>query len=1083
MPGLIQHTSNQLDLLAQQLVKVVSTPLSSPFTPEMVVVQSLATRRWLSFQIAQDQKICANYYFPTLAEFVTKLIQQGAPGGDAERMPFESLIWNIDALLRKSLEKKEFVAVAHYLRDGDPLKRFHLAIRLANLFDQYGAYRPEKLSSWATSRQKRSGDEAWQATLWRELDQTPAFAHTLQRLRSQGFRDTANFDLPERISIFAPASVPPAYLDLLFQLSHVRNIHLFLLSPSREYRGTDRTPKQRARRGLSSSDSTAGNPLTTSWGRLDADLTDLLIEKQERFDTGIITGSEQFREFETETLLGTLKNDILTSQNRGVADEDDPGAVSKATVSPGDHSLSLHACYSPMREVEALYDQLLACLESMPDLRPRDILVMTPSIEQYAPFIRAVFNYPEDESIRIPYSLTDRHPRSESQTIDTFLSLLQMPGSRYTASQVFGLLSSRSLRRRFHFRDEDLSLIRDWIDQTTIRWGIDGEQRKRLGLPELNANTWRQGLQRLLLGYATKGSNRVLFDGILPHDEVEGEGANILGRFISAAEALFALTEKLEQARPLTDWGKPLTEMIDQFFDPVGEEEVRDVRFLRFVIDQLRTLRGESDTNETVDFAVLRQYLEGQVATMEQRGRFFSAGVTFCALKPVRGVPARVVCLLGINDQAFPRRPEPGQFDLMAQKPETGDPSVRQDDRYSFLQAVLAAKERLIISYVGRSTIHNQRIPPSVVVSELLDYTDQAFEFSGKKSAREFLLTEHPLQAFSPRYFTEPREDKRLFGFSEANAAASRIVASGSPVEFRPFLTEPLPPPDEPLRNIELHELIRFWKHPSEYFLRQRLGLNLRDRGFCLDDDEPFQPTPLELYQLRQDLLTQELDRETLPFEVFQARGLLPPGEIGRLQFESIHAEIRKLAEKVRDKIGAGKKDLPISIDLILPEYTLTGTIENVYGGNNVHFRPANLATKDYLRAWIEHLVLSVHQAGDQPIQTKLIGRNGARTFGEIPYAREQLLVLCDLFIEGQSQPIPFLPRASMAFAEATVFRQGDPTKKARDEWDPWGRDGEKSDPALRHCFKGLDPLADPFSEIALKVLQTMLRRMAAEEL
>ena len=358
-----------------------------------------------------------------------------------------------------------------YLRDGDPLKRFHLAARLANLFDQYRVYRPEMIAGWAGSNQNRAGDEAWQATLWRELGEPPGFDQALERLRTRGFKKAAQLALPERISIFAPTSLPPAYLELLFQLSRVRELHLFLLRPSREFRGNDPTAKQRARLGLSASDPDAGNPLLTSWGKVDADLTDLLLDTQERMEVAAEDASEEFREFEPITLLGTLQSDILNAQNRGAETGDSSEAVPRVAVKESDRSLVLHSCHSPMREVEVLYDQLLDCFETMPDLRPRDIIVMTPEIEKYAPFIRGVFGYPEDERMRIPYSLADRHPRSESLPIDTFLTLLDLPGSRYTAPQIFALLGSRTLRTRFQFSDEDLSLIRDWIEETAIRWG------------------------------------------------------------------------------------------------------------------------------------------------------------------------------------------------------------------------------------------------------------------------------------------------------------------------------------------------------------------------------------------------------------------------------------------------------------------------------------------------------------------------------------------------------------------------------------------------------------------------------------
>ena len=733
MPGLILHTSNQLDLLAQRLSQVVSAPLGSPFTPEIVVVQSLASRRWLSLQIAQLHGICANYAFPFLADFVAQTVKQAYPvEAAADKMSTGLLAWKIDSLLPRCLARKEFAPVAKYLRDGDSLKRFHLATRLANLFDQYRVYRPEMVSGWAASNKARSEDEAWQAALWRELGEAPGFDQAFDRLRTLGFKKAAQRDLPQRVLIFAPASLPPVYLELLFQLARVREVHLFLLRPSREYRGNDPTAKQRARLGLSASDPAAGNPLVTSWGKVDADLTDLLLETEERLGVAVENGSEEFKEFEPVTLLGTLQSDILNAQNRGAETGDASETAPRVKVKRSDRSLVLHSCHSPMREVEVLYDQLLDCFETMPDLQPRDIIVMTPEIEKYAPFIRGVFGYPEDELMRIPYSLADRHPRSESLPIDTFLTLLDLPGSRYTAPQIFALLGSRALRRRFQFNDEDLSLIRDWIEETAIRWGVDAADRARAGLPALDANTWRHGLRRLLLGYAMEGNRKHLFEGILPHDEVEGDGGAVLGRFISAAEALFRLTENFEHPRPLASWVEPLLETIEQFLDPAGEEELRDVRFLRTTVDQLRTLRDSADAGAKVDFRVVRHYLAEQLATMEQRGQFFKGHVTFCALKPVRSIPARVVCLLGINDQVFPRRPQPAQFDLMARSARAGDPSARQDDRYSFLETLLSAREKLLISYVGRSAVHNKEIPPSVVVSELFDYLDQGVRIPRK---------------------------------------------------------------------------------------------------------------------------------------------------------------------------------------------------------------------------------------------------------------------------------------------------------------------------------------------------------------
>jgi exodeoxyribonuclease V gamma subunit len=1089
MSGLILHASNQLDLLAERLSRVVSAPLASPFTPEIVVVQSLASRRWLSLKIAKLQGICANYTFPFLGDFIAQTVKQASPvEALTDKMSTELLTWKIDSLLPRCLARKEFAPVAKYLRDGDSLKRFHFAARLAHLFDQYRVYRPEMVSGWAASNETRNDDERWQAALWRQLGEAPGFDQALERLRTRGFGDATQLDLPARVSLFAPTSLPPAYLELLFQLARVREVHLFVLRPSREYRGSDPTAKQRARLGLSASDPAAGNPLVTSWGKVDADLTDLLLETEEHLGVPIENGSETFKDFKSATLLDTIKSDILCARNRGAGSDNLREALPRVTVEANDRSLVLHACHSPMREVEVLYDQLLNCFETIPNLQPRDIIVMTPEIEKYAPFIQGVFGYPEKDSLRIPYSLADRHPRSESGPIDTFLTLLDLPGSRYTAPQIFALLGSRAFRRRFDFTDKHLSLIRDWIEETAIRWGVDAADRTRAGLPALDANTWRHGLNRLLLGYAMEGERKHLFEGVLPHDEVEGDGGAVLGRFISAAEALFRLTENFEHSRTLTNWVGPLLEIVEQFLNPISEEELRDVRFLRMTVDQLRTLGDSTDAGAKVDFPLVRHYLADQLAAMEQQGQFFKGHVTFCALKPVRSIPARVVCLLGINDQVFPRRPQPAQFDLMARAARAGDPSARQDDRYSFLETLLATREKLLISYVGRSAVHNKEIPPSVVVSELFDYLDQAFIFPEKQSAREFVLTEHPLQAFSPRYFSTAGPEGHFFSYSEANAEASRSITARRALELPPFITDPLPQIEESNRSLELRELINFWKNPSKYFVKKRLGLSLWEKEDCLSDIEPFDLDNLEKYRIKEELLADELEMgELLSHEVFQARGILPAGTIGELHLRSMKSEVQKLAEVVRSHIAAGKKDEPVEVDLQLKTFRLGGKIHSLYGGQCVHFRTAKLNSKDHLRAWIEHLALcALNKGGDA--ETVLIGRDALVTFGRVSSARAVLQTLCELFSEGLTLPLHFFPDSGMAYIATERSGKGDPFKKANEKWKGiWQPNekprGEKDDVFIARCVDGPDPLNERFVELARLIFGPLLEHAKRENL
>jgi exodeoxyribonuclease V gamma subunit len=1076
------HISNRLDLLAAALgQEVAARPLPSAFTPEIVVVQSAAARRWLTLRLAELHGVCANFEFPFLGAIVARLIAAGPEGAALDERPSaDVLTWRIESALRRCTGRPEFAAVAIYLAGGDSLKRFALAARLAALFDQYRLYRPELLLQWAT-RGPGSGhaDEIWQARLWLEVDGTSDFDRALANRRTRGFSPSAQQDLPERLSVFAPTALAPAYLDLLFQLGTSREVHLFLLQPSPLYHGDDLTPKARARLGLREDEfsNELGHPLLASWGGGAAELTDLVLETQERLQTAALAASEQFIDVAPKNLLTTLQHRLfLDSATDSEASQTHPA------IEAHDHSLVLNACHSPMREVEVLYDHLLDCFARDPALRPRDILVMTPEIEKYAPLIRAVFEYPEQEALRIPYTIADRHPRSESVPIDMFLTLLKLAGSRYTAPDIFLLLGSSILRRRFGLTDDDLSVIRAWIEETAIRWGIDADHRAAAGVPPLRANTWRQGLERLLLGFAMEGHGRDLFEGILPQDDVEGDSVETLGRLLAATDALFSIEVNFAASRPLGDWAEPLLQLITQFFEPSPGPEADDVRYLRAIVAHLATLAEDAAAPEAVEFPLVRKFLEDQVSALEQRGSVLGGGVTFSALKPVRSIPAKIVCVLGLNAQVFPRRSHPAQFDLMAER-RRGDPHPGADDRLAFLETVLCARHQLSLSYVGRSVQDNKPVPPSAVVSELCDYLNEACQFPGGQSAEKFLLVEHPLHAFSPRYFTTvpgaqrlfdfaaPARENRLFSYSRANAEASRGIQAGPATVSRPFVESPLPETAAEGKVIELRELIYFWGNPAKYFIRQQLGFKLGDTAQCLAADESFALDQREKYPLKQELLAATLGfAPGVSALAFAARNILAPGAMGDLQYRSLEAEVEQFARVVRGHLTLAEKQPPRDVKLLLGEFTLGGRLNSVYGPGGLHFRCAQLKPNDRLRAWIEHLALCASGTGEG-CQTILIGTDAIVSFDYVADAVSQLETLCRGYAAGARRPLPFFAASAFAYAAAEQEPDQDPLREARKKWEGgWHVPAESEDAYITRCFGDGAALPEEFISLAREI-------------
>ena len=457
-------------------------------------------------------------------------------------------------------------------------------------------------------------------------------------------------------------------------------------------------------------------------------------------------------------------------------------------MSGNDRTIQVHSCHSEMREVEVLHDQLLALLADNPGLQPQDIVVMMPDVATYAPFIEAVFDTPEIQTQRIPYSIADRTARVENGIIDTFLAILELSGSRFGASSLLNILESPAVQGRFELAQADLETIRVWIDKAAIRWGIDAAHREKIGLPAFAQNTWREGLDRLLLGYALPGGNRQLFQNILPCDEIEGGLAETLGNFIEFTSRIFETAQELETARTLGGWQVTLREVVDRFFDPTEDVE-REILQVRRVLESLGETGAASGFDETVELDVVLAFLTDAFGSAVSGSGFLLGAVTFCALKPMRSIPFKVIAILGMNDTAYPRKPVVTGFDLIAQNPQPGDRSVRDDDRYLFLEALLSAREVFYVSYIGQSIKDNSALPPSVLVSELLDYLDRAFEMPQERMAKEYLVTRHRLHPFNVDYFSEV--DERLFSYSADNCRAGE-VARGARSSPRVFVSSPI---------------------------------------------------------------------------------------------------------------------------------------------------------------------------------------------------------------------------------------------------------------------------------------------------
>ena len=772
------HTSNRLETLARGLAGTLQQPLRSALQAELIVVQSQGMARWLKLELAGQLGICANCSFPFPKVFCAEVLAANAasPVGESP-LDREVMLWETLRLLPELLSEPEFSPLRGYLSDpADVRKRFQLSSQIANLFDQYLVFRPNLILAWDRGLPAAAGlqdnpHERWQGALWRRLHQEKPGPHLAELLKGFGEQagrpDFRPLGVPERVSVFGISALPPSYLQVFCALGARMDVHLFLLQPSQEYWGliVNARESERLLKAAGKGDAAAGqlhleagNRLLASMGQLGRDFLNLVLE------AGDWDEDRAFSEPSGTELLQHIQADLFHLRDRGR--EDCP----RLPISSADASLRVHSCHSPLREVEVLYDHLLDWFQRDPRLAPRDVLVMTPDIEAYAPFIQAVFDSPEEPGKRIPFSVADRGICSASQVVDGFLKLLSLPATRLEATSVLRLLETGAVRERFGLAESDLDLIRVWVRQTNIRWGQDAKQRESLGLPGLAENTWQQGMERLFAGYAMAGKGERMFQGVVPYDDVEGGSTEVLGHLAEYLKRLFELVDRLRERRAIGEWAEVLLNALDAFFQP-QESQVPEALLIRSTLRELASKAAEAGCTEPVDLAVILESLNQLLAEDRFGSGFITGGVTFCALKPMRSIPFKVICLMGMNDGAFPRTDRHLSFDLMAQKPRLGDRSLRADDRYLFLETLFSARERLHISYVGQSIRDNSEAPPSVLVSELLDYVAQAYELPGQDIVKDHVLVRHRLQAFSPAYFTA--QDGRLFSYSAENCRAS----------------------------------------------------------------------------------------------------------------------------------------------------------------------------------------------------------------------------------------------------------------------------------------------------------------------
>jgi len=1051
------HRALRADALADGLGGLLATALPDPFATELVVVPARGMERWLSQRLSHvlgagpdGDGVCAGVDFRSPGSLVAEIT------GTRDDDPWapDALAWPLLDVVDGSLDQPWAATLARHLGHGltgDEAdlrmgRRFSVASRLARLFASYAGQRPSLVADWSAGRdtdgagRDLAGDLAWQPELWRRLvdrvdGPSPLERHaaTVERLRE----DPEAFDLPVRLSLFGHTRLSITEIELLDALAAERDVHVWLPHPSPALWQTlsgpvgaggtvDRAGDDRHQR--------VNHPLLSSLGRDTRELQRALAAAT------VATDEQQPDPSLPDTLLGHLQADLAADLPR-------PGG---RVLAERDRSVQVHACHGVARQVDVLREVLLGLLDDDPTLEPRDVLVMCPDIETYAPLIEAGFGLGDvvgaggHPAHRLRVRLADRAPGQTNPVLGVAHALLDLAGGRAPATQVLDLARAEPVRRRFGFGDDDLDQLDTWARESGVRWAFDAEHRADFGLESYVANTWEFGLDRLLTGVALSDDSSAWLDRALPLDDVGSTQVELAGRLTEYVDRLRVATDRLTGIRPLDHWLAALDDAVSSLTAVSPSDGWQSGQVQR----ELGRVRRAAADLGGVDLRLpdVRALLSDRLAGRPTRANFRTGTLTVCTMVPMRSVPHRVVCLLGLDDGVFPRQGAIDGDDVLARNPMTGERDARSEDRQLLLDAIMAATQTLVVTYTGANEVSGRPRPPAVPLGEVLDALDATATTADGRPVSEVVTVHHPLQPFDARNVTPgalvPAE---TFSFDAAAATGAR-AAAGRRVAPAAFVAGPLPPVTP--SDVPLADLVRFWGDPVKGFLA-RDGV---DVALAADEEQPEDSLPVEIDNLAQwavgdrvlvDLLA-GLPSDAVAQREWR-RGLLPPGQLGWRMLDGILRRAAPLRAEAQQLRTVSPRAVDVSVELGGGRW-LRGTVPEVYGDRLVPVHYSRLGAKHRLASWVWLLALTAsdddrswtaHTLG-RPTNSRSRDTHGVSLLGPLDHtAVDVLRDLVALRDAGLRDPLPVPLKTSLRYARARRARADvpDALEKAGYEW------------------------------------------------
>lgn len=851
------HRANELlPLLARRL----STPQDDILAPDIVVVPGQGMVDLLQESLSthmESEGIVANLHFWHPSEFT--LNATGQFDDQDHTWDPAHLQWTLLEYLATHISESELLAPGF----STAQRKLSYSRRVAELFDHYAVHRPEMILEWNEGHDTDglhplTNEYMWQAALWRAVRSRIGESGPERAARHDFLSPNAHPLLARaRLSLFGLESLSRATIEMLRLLGHEKDIHVFHLTPvadAVQKMRTEESVVHQLRRNLH----LAGkfrNPLMMSWSQSALESAALV--------ASVATDVDFVKKTPQLSVLGVLQEALSN-------DKEVSGDIDQSTLlGMSDGSIQIHRCHGATRQVEVLRDSLLHVLDADPSMSPRDILVLCPDLERFGPIIEPVMSARlGNDASRLRVAIVDRSHSTTSPIAVSIDTVLGLAGGRCTSLDVLEALSLDPVRRRFDISDNEFSLISSWVSSLNIRWGLDAAQRGLSGYPEeFEEGSWQWAIDRLTTGILVQSADPLpIATGLSPFDDVSGTDVDTIGKLHAFHRELSAIRTSVVGENTLGHWSTVLQHVCDAFVapDPETADHVLDVRD---VIADL-THRSHSAPTATFGLQEFRTLLMSTIPTVRGRAMKWADVVRIGSQSRFRGVSARVVAILGFDEDAF-RGGHPSGDDILARDPWIGERDGRADECVGLLTTIHSASDHLIITCDGHDINDNSEVPMPVRLEELKDAVVNAISIIPEQHrGAKPLIINHSRQAADLVNLGVPSPDERKnvtqfvdgpWTFDPAIASVIGAVRELDRMDLADdgFGTPILPEPsdDHSITEVELGQLEIAMKRPTEVFITQRLGVVMpADEG--IDDPEiPLWPTPLDYGSLGRDLL------------------------------------------------------------------------------------------------------------------------------------------------------------------------------------------------------------------------------------